>query len=137
MEEKNTRDNQMTTKCPHSIGKDRIGKDSIVKDRDTKKKLTKDKSLVSKEKSPEVFFPEDERLDCAFKDYMEMRKTIKAPMTKRAVTLALNKLDKLAGNDNDMKVAILDQSVLNCWKGLYVVHEEKSKKSELDEWANA
>lgn len=135
--ENTTSDNQVTTKCPHRLGKDRIGKDRIGKDREIKKKLTKDKSLVSKEKSPKVFFPEDERLDLAFKSYIEMRKKIKAPMTDRAVTLALNKLDKLASNDNEMKIAILDQSVLNCWKGLYVVHEDKPKKSELEEWANA
>ena len=129
---------QVTDKCQPSIGKDSIGEDIIDIVRDIeKKKLTKDKSLVSKEKSLKVFFPEDERLDLAFKSYIEMRKKIKAPMTDRAITLALNKLDKLASNDNEMKIAILDQSVLNCWKGLYIVHEDKPKKTELDEWANA
>lgn len=88
-----------------------------------------------------VFFPESPELESAFKDYMDMRKKIKAPMTERAVTLAINKLEELGSRDEAMMVAILNQSTMNSWKGLFPLKEEKtttaSGGSIVDEWMNA
>ena len=49
-----------------------------------------------------------------------MRISIKAKMTIRALELMLNKLDKLATNDNDNdKIEILNNSIMNSWKGIF------------------
>lgn len=50
--------------------------------------------------------------------FIEMRKRIKAPLTDRAVTLAIGELEKLRANGQDVG-AVLDQSVANGWKGLF------------------
>lgn len=62
----------------------------------------------------------------AWAGYVEMRKKIKKPMTDRAVTLAINTLDKLRQQGQDI-AAVLDQSTLNSWQGLFAVSERRSE----------
>ena len=57
-------------------------------------------------------------LEIAIEEFKKMRKTIKKPMTDRAVELMLKDLDKLAKTD-DEKVAILNQSIANSWQSVY------------------
>lgn len=53
-------------------------------------------------------------------DFMDMRIKIKEPMTDKAIDLLLKKLDKLAKTD-DMKIEILEQSILSNWKSVFPV----------------
>ena len=96
---------------------DRIGKDREVED--SIGKVSKGK------KTPTVYYPTDDLLNKTFSDYVEMRKKIKSPMTDRAIQLAMNNLEKLSGGDNDTAVQILEQSIMNSWKGLFALKEEK------------
>ena len=84
------------------------------------------------------YYPEDEILNKTFIDYIDMRKKIKAPMTDRAIELAITKLNKLSAGDNDKAIKILEQSIMNSWKGLFELKEQKknSKAEELDEFYN-
>lgn len=61
-------------------------------------------------------------LKAAIFDFIKFRKAIKAPLTDRALTLCLNKLDKLANNDLE-KIAILNQSIERGWRGLFEVKD--------------
>ena len=60
------------------------------------------------------------------KEFLKMRKSIKKPMTNKAMTLLINKLDKLGSNDNE-KIEILNQSIFNSWQGIF---ELKNKSIE-------
>ena len=60
----------------------------------------------------------------AIRDFIKMRSTIKKPLTDRALKGILNKLDNFASNDLD-KVEILENSIMNCWQGVF---ELKNKK---------
>lgn len=88
-----------------------------------------------------VYYPNDERLNLAFTDYVEMRKQIKKPMTEKAIDLAMKKLEELSKGDNDIAVQVLDQSVLNSWQGLFPLKEEKQQTKKADDfmemWRNA
>lgn len=64
----------------------------------------------------------NEELKAAIFDFIQFRKAIKAPLTDRALTLCLNKLDKLANNDLE-KIAVLNQSIERGWKGLFEVKD--------------
>lgn len=75
-----------------------------------------------------VYYPEDELLNDAFKDYVAMRKEIKKPLTSSALKLAMNTLSKLSGDDSDLAIAILNQSILNSWQGLFPLKKEKTEK---------
>ena len=63
----------------------------------------------------------------ALRDYSIMRNKIKAPLTERAVTLLLNKLDTLASTD-DLKIKLLENATLSNWKSVYPLKEEKQDK---------
>lgn len=76
-------------------------------------------------------YSENENLRQALKDFLEMRKKIKSPMTDKAVKLLLSQLDKLGGTDEDMKIALLNQSVLNNWKSIYALKQDKQQQQQL------
>lgn len=94
---------------------------------------------------PRRYYP-DELLNQAFIDYLEMRKKIKKPMTDRAIELAMKKLKELStlpfsdNMDNDTAIKILEQSVMNCWQGLFPLKRDKQKTGNSDweqKWRDA
>lgn len=72
-------------------------------------------------------------LELALDEFVEMRKKIKKPLTLQAFKRLSAKLDKLANNDEE-KVAILNQSVDHCWQDVYPLKEPLSTepKTALD-----
>ena len=54
----------------------------------------------------------------AWKDFKEMRKKIKKPMTEKAEEMLLTSLDKLS-KDKLEQIAILNQSIFHCWQGVF------------------
>ena len=89
-----------------------------------------DTDTVSKD--PE-YYPNDEKLDKAFADYVAMRKQIKKPLTERAVELAMKKLAELSNGDNDMAVKIIEQSIMNSWQGLFPLKDDN--KTQGIDWS--
>ena len=58
--------------------------------------------------------------------FVEMRKKIKKPLTDRACTGIINKLDKFGKQNAD---AILDQSTENCWQTVYELKEQQPQQT--------
>lgn len=75
-----------------------------------------------------VYYPNDEELNQAFLDYVSMRKEIKRPLTERAAKMAMTKLQNLSGGDNDLAIQILEQSIFNCWLGVFPLREERKTR---------
>lgn len=65
----------------------------------------------------------DEKLKETLYDFIKMRKSIKSPMTTKALKLLMGKLEKLAFGNTDKKIAILEQSIMNSWKGVFEIKE--------------
>ena len=96
-----------------------------------------DKDRLDKDKK---YYPNDEKLNDVFAEYVAMRKKLKKPMTDRAVELAKKKLNDLSGGDNDKAIKILEQSIMNSWQGLFELKGDavnKKTSSIFDAWANA
>lgn len=68
-------------------------------------------------------YTENAELIEALEGFVEMRKKIKAPLTEHALSLLLKKLDGM-GNTDEEKAAIVNQSVMNSWKGLFPLKQE-------------
>lgn len=58
----------------------------------------------------------------AWKEYKIMRSKIRKPMTEKAEELIINKLNKLTP-DVKKRVAILNQSIMNSWQGVFPLKE--------------
>ena len=87
------------------------------------KRKTETETKKEKQKEKAGTFPLEDYTDNAelleaLRGFVEMRKKAKAPLTERAIKLALRELDKLAGTD-EKKIAVVNQSVVNGWKGFY------------------
>ena len=57
--------------------------------------------------------------EITFDDFLEMRVKIKKPATERAKQLIMSELHKLAPDDEDLKIEILNQSIRNNWQDVY------------------
>lgn len=64
-----------------------------------------------------------ELIECV-KDFIKMRAAKKKPMTDRALKMLFNELDKLESTD-ERKIKVLEQSILNCWQGVFPLKEDK------------
>lgn len=100
----------------------------------------------AKKKEPVVYYPDDEMLDSAFKEFLTMRKQIKKPLaTKQALTRMKNKIERLSGGNSDLAIRILNQSTDNCWQDVYELKDGRHKRSFsnagerdiLNEWRNS
>ena len=109
----------------------------ILKDEEESKKTNKPKKIKENSQTKINEYYEHDELNKAFKEYVEMRKKIKKPMTPRAINLAMNKLEKLATNDimevfdADTAIKILEQSIFHSWQGLFKLKDENLDWGDL------
>lgn len=66
---------------------------------------------------------DNEKLKNTFYEFIKMRKLIKKPMTDFALQKMINKLNKLS-NYGTTQIAILEQSITNCWQDIYKLKNE-------------
>ena len=66
----------------------------------------------------------NENLIEALSAFVEMRISIKAKPTERAMKMLLNKLDKMTQSD-DEKILILENSIMNNWKDIYALKDQQ------------
>ena len=83
-----------------------------------------DKNVKNDKKNIISDYTSNEKLIEAINDFMEMRKKIKKPMTDKAISLMLKKLDTLT-NDETKKIEILEQSIANSWQGVFPLKKDK------------
>ena len=102
------------------------------------------KKGISKEIPEKKSYVPDDLLNDAILAFIDFRKKIKAPMTDHAVDLTIKKLNGMT-NDNDEKIRILNQSIMNGWKGVFPLKETDQRQvrgntgnfyDEMKEWAN-
>lgn len=116
---------QVSADCPHRLGKVRLGKVRLKKHNAQPRAREAQKT---KRASPSLSdYTKNEALSEALAGFVEMRRKIKAPLTDRALTLALSQLDKLAKSDEE-KIAIVNQTVMNGWKGFYALKQEVNQR---------
>lgn len=94
------------------------------------KKERKSKSKSYDEQIAE--YTQNEDLQNALKAFLQMRSFIKKPMTEYALKLMLKKLDEI-GNTDDVKIAILNQSITNNWQGIFPLKDGNTKQEKQPE----
>ena len=83
-----------------------------------------DKEKIKRKEDKEKIKKELTNFDVALKDFEDMRKSIKRPLTDRAKKMILTELNKLSTDEKE-QIAILNQSVLHCWQGVFKLDNGK------------
>lgn len=73
---------------------------------------------------------DDPSLREAYLDYIKMRKMIKSPMTDRALQMLINKVNELEPGSVERQRMLLEQAILNNWKSVYPLKEERVQKRQ-------
>lgn len=99
----------------------------------TNKQLTTNKNVKNDKNNISIYsvfdsYSENSDIRQALRDYSIMRNKIKAPLTERAVTLLLNKLDALASTD-DLKIKLLENATLGNWKSVFPLKEDRPQQA--------
>lgn len=113
---------------PQQINKEEISKEKqnteILKEKNTKKeKLRKLSAVQALPMIQEEFNLKDEVIE-ALKEFIEIRKAKKSPLTGYSLRLLIFDLLKLS-TDPEKQVRIINQSVVNAWKGFFMLKEER------------
>lgn len=106
--------------------------------RQSKVKERKGNKSKAEESNRTVTYVPDENLNRAINDFVAYRKGIKKPMTDRAVTLLIERLGGLS-RDTDEQIAILNQSIINGWQGVFPLkdkNQDSGKKPVKNKFHN-
>lgn len=104
-------DDQWTSNGRHSIGKESIVEGKIVEEK-----------IVEVKKEENTYFANAE-LNSIFKEFLEVRKKLKAVNSERAIKTLINKLNKYS---DDIKYQMIENSIVNSWKDVYELKEQKA-----------
>ena len=90
---------------------------------------------VKNDNNDKNIYSDNPELNKCILEFIKMRKSIKAKMTGKALDLILSKLGKLASTDTE-KIEILNQSIMNSWKGVFPLKEDNQKQDKPSGWKN-
>ena len=116
---------------------DCIGEVSIVEESIGKVKLVKE-NIVEEKKN--LYFDND-NLEAIFKEFLEVRKKLRAVNSDRAIKTLLNKLNKY---NDDIKYQMIENSIVNSWKDVYELKQQNNnyrkqtytREEIVPEWFN-
>ena len=122
----------------NTTGKNGIPKNTKNTDNDNDNDNEHDNIKKEKNKKRKTFeevFAENncsEELKITVRDFIDMRKTIKKPMTSKALELLFRNLEKLT-NLEEEKIAILNQSIEHGWQTVYPLKTNNMRNSSKGE----
>ena len=91
-------------------------------DTEKEEEIEKDKKESKKQKKEQKTFSDIPELNQSILSFIEFRKSIKSPMTDRAVELLIKKLNEMT-DSIDEQIEIINQSIVNGWKGVFPLKE--------------
>ena len=108
-----------------------INNSSINLNKKEKKEKKKTKKEPTQTEIDEVInaYTSNEELKATLIEFVKFRKSIKRVMTTRALELLIKKLDRLA-NDDNTKIEILNESIMNGWNGIFPLKDNSTPNNK-------
>ena len=103
-----------------------------------KKEIKKDIKVDIEKENKNLYFDNDS-LESIFKEFLEVRKKLKAVNSDRAIKTLLNKLNKY---NDDIKYQMIENSIVNSWKDVYELKQQNNYRKQttreevLPSWFN-
>ncbi len=120
--------NSDVTKCNNNVQKcnTEIEKEIDI-DKDIKKENIKRKKERTKSYDDILSSLSDESLKALYYDFIKMRQLIKAPMSDRALTTLINRVNKISSGNTEKQKELLETAILNNWKSVYISNTNNNK----------
>ena len=100
-------------------------------DTDIEKEKEKEKRKKKESSYDEILSSiESDDLRGLYLEYIKMRKMIKAPMTDRALTMLINKVNELEPNSLENQKRLLETAIMNNWKSVYPLKAGVAEKKQ-------
>lgn len=106
---------QLNTKLTKDLNNKNI-KESITKEDGDLNRLAIEDILSS---------VKDYELKNLYVDYIEMRKGIDAPLTKRGLEMLINRCERLSEFNTSIQKALLETAIINNWRNVYAPRDEE------------
>lgn len=116
-------DNQHTQKV-HTENRLQINKEKINTDKSNKEEINKDNIYIEQFENILLKEVSNEPLRQLYREYIEMRETIKAPMTERGLKMLIQRCERLANMDLELQKALVETAIINSWKNVYLPNEQ-------------
>ena len=78
---------------------------------------------IEEDREKEKKYFSNDNLESIFKEFLEVRKKLKAVNSDRAIKTLINKLNKY---DDDTKYQMIENSIVNSWKDVYELKQQKT-----------
>lgn len=124
------KDNTYSQKCEYPIVKN--AKENITSINTTLNNTSNKKKERTNGYDEVLSVIEDESLKDFFLEYIKMRKLIKAPMTDRALTMLISKVQTLEPDSIERQKKLLETAIVNNWKSVYPLKEEGEKRATTE-----
>lgn len=114
-----------------SKAKATLKRGSSIKDKevDIDKEREVDNVLLKKEpKEDSVYFENDFLLNEKYKEFLKFRKQIKSPIVETSISANKKRLMNISGNESDLAIEIIEQSIANGWKGFFELKTVENNK---------
>lgn len=115
---------QKVDKCPPKI--------EIEYRNRTKDIYIKEENIIKEEKVQKIYYDNIE-LNNLFLEFLDLRVKLKCKNTDRAIKLLINELDKY---DDNTKVEMLNESIMNSWKSVYPPKQFRQNKNNKEKAIN-
>ncbi len=128
---------QDSTQDGKQVGVQDSKQDSNTLNKLKETKLDNTKKEIKKKSFDDVFSEKNvtKELQKVLKDFMDMQKTIKKPMTSKALELLIDKVRKMS-NDEMIQIAILNQSIERGWQTVYPLNSKKDVNYEQRQYSD-
>lgn len=107
------------------------------------KKLNTNNNKPKKKEKEDIYsstiaeFPyNSEEYRQAIHDFIDMRKSLKKPLTSRALKMLINKAQELAQGDEGTIIRLFNQSTANSWLGIYPIKDNYNYRGTANSRSN-
>lgn len=132
----------------HTENRRQINKDELNKEKLNKEKLSKEKTTTTKPKAKikknrissfdEILNSSvtNETLKELYKDFIEAREAMEAPITRQGLKVLIDRCEKLSNHNVRIQKLLLETALVNGWKNVFLpseTHQVEAKQEALNE----
>lgn len=113
---------KLDTDNRHAENRTQLSKEELNTNKLSKEELNT--GIYIEEYSPILNNIRDIELRNLYVDYIEMRRNIDSPISKRGVEMLITRNERLSNLDVELQKALLEAAIMNEWKNVYLPNEQ-------------